>query len=346
MGTTEKVRLLPWYINTRRIALLSGVNFGSAAQQSLNANSSERVDAMYHAARIASQIAKSGKIPNLTREIIERGAPGDRILASIWGVFTFRGLSKALVSEQQGKQGPAPTFSGRIPIGGEEFNFSGELSIDHVYSNTSVTLLSGKRRAFILGHFEFQDGAVRVFPCVIGEFEVDLSDAGLLPSDWPKRSRVYPGMIDAFARIDSVRAPTATQVKSLLNIPEKDVKQAFAEIIGEPFVPKDWGGEKSDLCTSQSKIGGRPLSAAFIFKGPGTRGPMHPATLGKRGDQLVRAFDEPAELIVVQHHNQVTNAVVRQAEALAVDPARPRLYCVIDGADTWKILKAYGKLPV
>jgi hypothetical protein len=32
-------------------------------------------------------------------------------------------------------------------------------------------------------------------------------------------------------------------------VSEDAVKQVFAEIIGEPFVPKDWGGEKSDLQT-------------------------------------------------------------------------------------------------
>jgi hypothetical protein len=125
---------------------------------------------------------------------------------------------------------------------------------------------------------------------------------------------------------------------------ENDVRNAFAEIIGEPFEPKHWGGEKSDLYTSRLTVNGRPISTAFLLKGPGAPGPMYPATLGKRGDQLIRAFDEPADLIVVQHHSQIMNAVVRQAEALAAVPGNPRLYCIIDGADTWRILNAYGKL--
>jgi hypothetical protein len=133
-------------------------------------------------------------------------------------------------------------------------------------------------------------------------------------------------------------------LETLLLMPEEAVKFAFAEIIGEPFVPKDWGGEKSDLTTNRLTIDGKARSEAFIFKGPSLRGQMHPADMGTRGDQLVRAFDEPVELVIVQHCNKIANSVVRIAESLAMDIRRPRLYCILDGADTARILKAYGKL--
>jgi hypothetical protein len=66
--------------------------------------------------------------------------------------------------------------------------------------------------------------------------------------------------------------------------------------------------------------------------------------MGKRGDQLIRAFEEPVDLIVVQHCNKIENTVVRITESLAYDPRRPRRYCIIDGADSAQILSAYGKL--
>jgi hypothetical protein len=166
-----------------------------------------------------------------------------------------------------------------------------------------------------------------------------------LRMSWAQRVRAYPEIIDPFAKLSEEKAATAAELKLLLTIPEEDVKHAFAAIIGEPFVPKDWGGEKSDLQTSHVHIEGRPVSAAFIFKGPSVRGEMHPANMGKRGDQLVRAFDEPVDLVVIQHCNKIANTVVRLAEALAVDPGRPRRYCIIDGTDTVRILKAYGMFP-
>jgi hypothetical protein len=98
------------------------------------------------------------------------------------------------------------------------------------------------------------------------------------------------------------------------------------------------------LVTSHLKIGGEPTSAAFIFKGPSVPGPLHPANMGKRGDQLIRAFDEPVDLIVAQHCNKIETSAVRNAEGLAYDARRPRRYCIIDGSDTALILKTYSKL--
>ena len=40
---------------------------------------------------------------------------------------------------------------------------------------------------------------------------------------------------------------------------------------------------------------------------------MHPADMGKRGDQLVRVFDEPVEPVVIQYCSKIANSVVRIA---------------------------------
>lgn len=165
------------------------------------------------------------------------------------------------------------------------------------------------------------------------------------PNPWKTRVRIYPEQIESFEIARDVKRAPIAEVRQLGKIPEDDVKHAFAMIIGEPFVPKDWGGEKSDLQTNHVRLEGEPCSAAFIFKGPGLVGELHPANLGKRGDQLIRAFDEPVDLVVVQHHAKIANTVVREAESLASNPARPRRYCILDGADTVRILKAYQMFP-
>jgi hypothetical protein len=144
-------------------------------------------------------------------------------------------------------------------------------------------------------------------------------------------------------KMNTVRPPSETNLKRImLSISEANIKIALAEIIGEPFVPKDWGGERSDLYSNHLAIDRRRVSAAFLLKGPSVPGPMHVADTGKRGDQIVRLFDEPAELLVLQHCNKVETSVVKMMRAFAVDPARPRRYCVIDGTATYAILKAYG----
>jgi hypothetical protein len=159
---------------------------------------------------------------------------------------------------------------------------------------------------------------------------------------WSALVRVHPAQIDAFAKL-SEESVSEADLQVLLQISEDDVKHSIADIIGEPFVPKDWAGEKSDLPTNHLTIDGQPCSAAFIFKGPSLPREMHPGDMGKRGDQLVRVFDEPVDLVVIQNCNKIATNVVRIAESLAMNVCRPRRYCIIDGADTVRILKAYHK---
>ena len=339
----DGLRLLPYYLNSRRLEAITGSPLPIAAQHSLVRNSDLRVGAMRDASHLANGLLKSGGFPNLVGETSVKDPAGQRILGAIWGVFTFRGIPRALEREREGKPFEAASFSGRIPLGDAEYDLSGQLSNDHLYSQTSSTVLSGKRRMLIAGQFEFRKNKVEVFPFIIGDMVEDHGD--LLRASFSQTVRLYPDQIDQFSLMRRQRPTAAAELPSLLQISEDEVKKAFATIIGEPFVPKDWGGEKSDLSTSRITIDGERRTAAFIFKGPSVPGEMHPANMGKRGDQLVRAFEEPVDLIVIQHCNKVANTVVRMAEALCCDLRRPRRYCIIDGADTLQILKAYDKLP-
>jgi len=336
-----KFRFFPYYLNTRRLTDLAGVPLPKATQNSLNDNSGERRGGMEEARLVAKGLLHSGTIPNLTTVIAEREVTDERVLAFLWGVFTFRDVSKALSLEKAGKRVKNATFSGTIPLGECEYTLSGEMSNEHYYSTSSISVLTGKRRMLILGHFGFNDDlTVDVSPYIIGEMAGD----DIFATSLSHSVRTYPTSIDQFSKINDVARPTPAEIKKMLDIPEEFVKSAFAEIIGEPYVPKDWGGEKSDLQTTRLTIDGKPTPAAFIFKGPSVSGELHPANMGKRGDQLPRAFDEPVELIVIQHCNKIANTVVRIAESLAYDARNPRRYCTLDGADTAHILKAYGYL--
>jgi len=294
------------------------------------------------AAKLAHDVLKLGKIRNLSSLVTRHDVDGERVVAFVWGIFAFRGVLDSLRREAEAKSPKPATFSGTIPLGDREYKLSGQLSNNHLYSTTSTQLLTGKKRMLIAGQFEFNGPSVEVHPFIIGDMMEDLGYA--YPISWSRSVRVYVEQIDAFAKIGDATDWNKADLEALLQIPERVIKHAFAEIIGEPFVPKDWPGEKSDLPTNRLTVDGQPHSAAFIFKGPSVRGQMHPADMGKRGDQLVRAFDEPVELVVVQHCGQIANSVVRIAESLAMDVRRPRRYCILDGADTARILKAYGKL--
>ena len=127
-------------------------------------------------------------------------------------------------------------------------------------------------------------------------------------------------------------------------VPEKKIKQAFAEIIGESEVPKDWGGEQFDLRTTVMSVEGQRLRAAIAFKGPARFRPMTIASLGKNGDQIDRLAQTAADLMVVQHCHTMTATVVNMLKAYASNFRDPKRFMLIDGLDTIRILRHFGYL--
>ena len=118
----------------------------------------------------------------------------------------------------------------------------------------------------------------------------------------------------------------------------------FAEILNEGNVTKDWGGETSDLFTNHIHINGKRMNAAFVLKGPSKFHEMSIKDLGANGNQIVRLFDEPAEVYFVQHCHYIKQEIYKTMEAFSAQFHRFRRYCVIDGIDTLRILKAYNKI--
>jgi len=151
--------------------------------------------------------------------------------------------------------------------------------------------------------------------------------------------------IDEFQRVAEVERDEAGQAwKVLKEIPESNIKQAICSMLRESAA-KDWGGERSDHFSSSLHLSGRRVTAAFLLKGPARFSVMKATHLGKNGDQITRLASEPAELLILQHSHLVSPPVRDTLRAFAVKPSAPRRYCVIDGPDTYRLLKAYGLLP-
>ncbi len=222
-----------------------------------------------------------------------------------------------------------------------EVTLQGSFSPEHVIGAASAPgHLQGKQNRFVLGYIDsIADHVVDVRPLLIGRrlLTGDFA-APLARSLW-----VAPQRIHQFSKLDSVK-PRDVDASVLEHIPERAIKDWFAEIIGEPYVEKDWGGEKSDLWTSRLTIDDESVRGAFLFKGPAAYHPMSIADLGKNGDQIDRLFDEPADICVVQHCHSIRAQVVHMLEAYASDFRRMRRFSTIDGITTCQILRAYGKL--
>jgi hypothetical protein len=173
---------------------------------------------------------------------------------------------------------------------------------------------------------------------------------GSLVEDWGAVSTLYSDSIeiraadfDAFAEIDFNQQVSDSELNALKDVPEKNVKKFFAEAMRQPFTDKDWGGELGDLFSANARVNGKTVTCGFMFKGPSVFKKMQPADCGKNGDQVVRLYEYPADCFVLQHCHDIAPAVRKMMRAFAVEkqPRRVR-YCLIDGRDTYLILKKLG----
>lgn len=134
----------------------------------------------------------------------------------------------------------------------------------------------------------------------------------------PRRAQVTTITVDDIASFQKVsrvdhRAPEIGDELS-----ETEFKNGLQRIVGEDGRFKDWGGEVADLFTSRFRIDGRRRSVALALKGPGTKGKLTPAKMGKNGDQIQRLFEAPAEVFLVQYCRQIDLAVPTQMRQLAI----------------------------
>lgn len=128
------------------------------------------------------------------------------------------------------------------------------------------------------------------------------------------------------------------------NVPEAHVKMVVAELLTEP-VKNDWGGEENDHYSANATVAGRRRTAAFLLKGPTKFREMTPAMCGKNGDQIYRLANAGADVSVVQHSDLIGAAVRETLRSFIVRPGHHRKFCVMDGQATYRLLKAYDRLP-
>lgn len=145
--------------------------------------------------------------------------------------------------------------------------------------------------------------------------------------------------------IDEFAAVRKLNDGPVLRISENAFKKGIQKIIRENGKFQDWGGEPNDLFTTRVRLKGKRMATAFAFKGPATSGILTPAKLGKNGDQIQRLFLTPADILIVQYHGQIGQAVVEQMKAFAtinsVREDKLVWYGTIDGEDTRRLLAAY-----
>ena len=212
---------------------------------------------------------------------------------------------------------------------------------------TRMEVAEGREVAIVaqIRQFSQDDNVLILEPLVIGGPSLEPAHPEAVPDAmWLGYSfgEVFAEDIDEFSAISDVPMPDDISVMG--EISESAVKACLAEILGQE-AEKDWGGEQSDLYSAHLHLNGRRTTGAFLLKGPANFRPMQLNHLGKNNDQIVRLAHEPAELLVVQHAHEIRPPVRETLRAFATSLGTVRQrYCLIDGADSLRILQAYGKL--
>jgi hypothetical protein len=215
---------------------------------------------------------------------------------------------------------------------------------------------SGKKRLFMIGRLvETVPPELRAQAYVIGHLHseyrppeaLQLESGGAISDPFdrlPFHMEVFPSDIAPLDQAANETRASQGELTKLKGILEADVKNAFAEIIGEAFIPKDAPSETSDLQTNRVWLNGQQVSAVFSFKGRGLPRPLTPGNFGKHGTQISKLFTEPADLIVIQHCDKVTNEVRHHMRAFATRISQLRPFLILDGSDTVRVLRHFKKL--
>jgi hypothetical protein len=274
-----------------------------------------------------------------TALLTERARPGQLV----WCERPFR-WTDVLEERREQLRGREvrSSFEGTIELADHTVRVSGTFNPARLTCNSSNSELSGNRTQFVLASIsELAEHHVELRPIVIATRLYGPEETEWHPQEW---QRVLPSQLDQFAMVDWDMPLVPDDLKAMKDVPERTVKEVLARMIGEPTVPKDWGGERNDLWTTRLKIDGRPHQAAFLLKGPAKFAPMTIAMLGKNGDQVERLSQSPAEVLIVQHCHEITEAVHGHLKTYASRYGNERRYMLIDGYDTYRILHAAGAL--
>lgn len=290
--------------------------------------------------RAVSAFLARAPVPSLAVSHLHRELRAGQ-LAWLDQPLTFRGTATALAAVERGETGRA-TFSGPLATD-DSVRVHGEYNAERLTGSTSIGQLTGRQRQFLLGYVHSMTAdEIGLRPIVIARRWARPDPAAL--KAWDDTAHVWPSAVDQFGGVNFRLRLAKTDLDVLKLIPEKKIKQAFAEIISESEVPNDWGGEQFDLWSTVIAVEGQRLRTAIAFKGPARFRPMTIASLGKNGDQIDRLAQTAADLMVVQHCHTITAPVVNMLKAYASNFRDPKRYMLIDGFDTIRILRHFGYL--
>ncbi len=163
--------------------------------------------------------------------------------------------------------------------------------------------------------------------------------------------RIFIDNIDTFSNVTNYGPQSVAlhlKKNGYFDVSENFIQQSLEEIMKESFHKVDWGGESNDLYTTNLKINGQRVATAFLLKGNGLDvKTMEIRHCGKNGNQILSLVKSPAELFIIQFVGNISESVIediRDKVELLRLKGKKAWYCIINGQDTARILKAYDKI--
>jgi hypothetical protein len=157
---------------------------------------------------------------------------------------------------------------------------------------------------------------------------------------------VEPAYLDVFKIISTVSAVDVKDVAVPIKVEEVKVRKAFELMLGESFHATDSGVESCDTFSVQGAHDGKQCTVAAMFKGAGDKSlkwPLQVAGCGKNGNQVVKLFEVPADVYIVQANGPLDPTLVKHIQDTAdAHAARGRKvrFMLIDGVSTARLLRA------
>lgn len=334
-------RFFTCYLNLRRLIDLLGADPVTTALRSVPELMNPKLTQSARLAACAELLRKWllqnwKRIPPLDQLLLkDRAKPGR--LFTTYRDFYCRNLSASIA-----RRGIRPMISAKYRLGERTIELQLKPHRDHLAPGSPGETLSGHvASVFVVGAINSLRGEKLVASPIFAGLLTDPQDEFFGRSN---RDGFIPvEEIDNFKKCREEAFPSSSELQILKGIPESEIKRAFASLLKERNIPKDWGGEVSDLYTDKLRIDGRRVTAAFLFKGPARFHEMRLTDLGKRGNQIDRLFREPASLLVLQHCHYIHSDVRNMMMAYANQIGKMREFSVIDGSDTLRVLRAYRK---
>lgn len=332
----DHIVLRAWYVSEHRLPELF-----EGSHSALWARLSGGCDPQYRKIQLANLLAepvidfiRSNRVSSLHDRIVTNQL-------TTGSCFFFDGTlcSKGLSIRDRS---PQVTLTSRKDALPDDYQLKLHFSKSGLVTDTAFEAMSGTKHLFVLASIQDVKGnLIDGAPYVVGN-PVRKPANGL---EMPLHSsmEVSPDDIDQFSGIDFTRSISKRDLNQLKKVPEKRVKEILCSLLSENDIPKDWGGEDCDIFTSNLRINGRFVTAAFLLKGPAKFHEMTMADCGKNGDQIVRLFNTGADLLVIQHCHNIAPAVRTHVRNAAI--ARMSAACrfmFLDGYRTLNIIRQVG----